>query len=90
MPLRPDEPFSLSRNYPFIITFLFLVCFFYINANYLSVKYLFNKKYSIYIISIILVLLLYIYLHHHIIVLFAHSRYSVPPSVSNKSASRFT
>lgn len=85
MPLRPDEPFSLSRNYPFIITFLFLVCFFYINANYLSVKYLFNKKYSIYIISIILVLLLYIYLHHHIIVLFAHSRYSVPPQFPIKA-----
>ncbi|WP_298646942.1 sensor histidine kinase [uncultured Proteiniphilum sp.] len=70
MPLRPDHTVSLTRNLPFIITYLYLVCFFYINANYLIVKLILNKKYLLYILGTGMILLLYIYFHHYIFSLF--------------------
>lgn len=79
MPLRPDEPFSLNRNLPFIITYLYLVCFFYFNANYLMVKLISNKRYFFYIIGIGLILVLYVFFHKYVISLFFELEYFPPP-----------
>lgn len=70
MPLRPGNTFSLSRNIPFIITFLFLVGFFYLNAYFLIVQYILKKKYLFYIVGIGIILLIYIYFHHSVFSLF--------------------
>lgn len=70
MSSRPDNTFSIKRSLPFIITYLYLVCFFYVNANYLFVKLISNKKYLLYILATGTILLLYIYFHHSIFSLF--------------------
>jgi two-component system LytT family sensor kinase len=70
MSSRPDSTFSLTKSIPFIIIYLYLICFFYLNANWLFAKLIFKKKYILYGLSIGLILLLYIYFHHYIFSLF--------------------
>lgn len=74
MPLMPEESFSLKRSFPFTVTYLYLVCFFYLNANYLTVKLISNKKYLSYIIYTAVLLVLYVYFHKYIISLFFQFR----------------
>ncbi len=66
MPLQPDNTFSLSRSLPLIITYLYLVCFFYVNANYLFVKLIPNKNYLVYSLAVVTILVLYILFHNYI------------------------
>ncbi|MPM97020.1 hypothetical protein SDC9_144191 [bioreactor metagenome] len=70
MSSHPDNTFSLIRSLPFIIIYLYLVCFFYVNANYLFVTLIFNKKYILYSLIIAIILVLYIYFHHYVFSLF--------------------
>lgn len=66
MPLRPGNSLSLSKTYPFIITYLFLVAIFYFNANVLIEKIFMRKRYVLFALSTILLLFVYIYFHHFI------------------------
>lgn len=84
MPLRPGITFSIPRNIPFIITFLFLVAFFYINANYLIAKFILKKKYLNYIFYTGIILLIYIYFHHYIFSLFFQIDFFQPPESTLK------
>lgn len=83
MSLHPDNTFSLARNLPFIITYLSLVGFFYLNADYLFIKLIPNKKYLLYILIVGVILLLYIYFHHYIFSLFfqldSFHGHNIPP-----------
>lgn len=81
MPLRPGNTFSLPRSIPFIITYLFLVCFFYVNANYLIAKLFLNKKYLLYIFGTGIILLSYIYFHHYIFSFFFQLDLSQAPEI---------
>jgi sensor histidine kinase YesM len=81
MPLHPNEIFSFQRNFPFIVTYIILICFFYANANYLTVKLISGKRYGLYIIGISISLVLYIYFHKYIISLFVQSGYLLPPQI---------
>ena len=89
MSLHPDNAFSWVRNLPFIITFLFLVCFFYLNADYLFVKLIPNKKYLLYILAIGTILLLYIYFHHYIFSLFFQLDFFHGPEIPRKGPPPF-
>lgn len=70
MSLHPDNSFSFVRNLPMLIGNSFLICFFYLNANYLFVKFIQRKKFVSYIVIILVILLLYIYFHQYIFSLF--------------------
>lgn len=70
MPLHPEESFSFAKSWPFIISFLGLIAFFYLNANFLIVKLIPAKKYLFYAFSILALLLLYVALHKYIFSLF--------------------
>lgn len=89
MSLHPDNTFSLGRNLPFIITYLFLVCFFYLNADYLFVKLISNKNYVLYILATGTILLLYIYFHHYIFSLFFQLDFLHGPEIPPKGAPPF-
>ncbi len=66
MSSRPDRSFSFTANLPVIITYLFLICFFYLNADYLFVRLVPNKKYLLYALIVVAILLLYIFLHNRV------------------------
>lgn len=91
MPLRPEESFSFKRNLPFIITFLYLVCFFYINADYLTVKLISKKKYFLYAVCIMAFLVIYVFFHKFIISLFIRLGYFsfTPPEIGLKGPPPF-
>lgn len=80
MPIRPEESFSIQRNIPFIITYFYLIAFFYLNANILIVKLISNKRYLLYILGLGLALVVYIYLHKYFISLFIQLGYLSPPN----------
>lgn len=84
MSLHPDNTFSLVRNLPMLISNLLLVCFFYLNANYLFVKFIPNKKYGLYIVIIGIILLLYIYFHHYIFSLSMQLDFLPRPDIPSK------
>lgn len=89
MSQHPDNTFSLVRNLPMLISNLFLVCFFYLNANYLFVKFIPNKKYLLYIVIIGIILLLYIYFHHYIFSLFNQLNLFPEPHIPPKGPPPF-
>ncbi len=79
MSLHPDNTFSIERNFPFIISYLFLVCFFYLNSNYLFDKFIPDRKYLLYLLIIGVILLLYIIFHNYIFSFFFQSDFSRRP-----------
>lgn len=79
MPLRPEETFSFGRNLPFIITYSYLVCFFYLNADFLTIRLIQNKKYFTYFSGIAVILVIYICFHKYIFSLFVQLAYFPPP-----------
>lgn len=66
MSLHPDRSFSFTANLPVIITYLFLICFFYLNADYLFVRFVPDKKYLLYALIVGAILLLYIFFHNRV------------------------
>ena len=84
MSLHPDNTFSLVKNLPILISNLLLVCFFYLNANFLFVKFIPNKKYLLYVVIIGIILLLYIYFHHYIFSLFMQLDFFPRPDIPPK------
>ncbi|PLB85250.1 hypothetical protein C0T31_11935 [Dysgonamonadaceae bacterium] len=89
MSVHPNNSFSLARNLPFIITYLSLVCFFYLNANYLFVKLILSKKYLLYILAIGILLSLYIYFHQYIFSLFFQFDFLSDPNLHPKEPPLF-
>jgi len=73
MSLHPGRSFSFTANLPVIVTYLFLICFFYLNADYLFVRFVPNKKYLLYALIVGAILLLYIFFHNRVFSFFFQS-----------------
>lgn len=60
MVMRPGESFSFYTISPFLLAFLYLISFFYLNINVLIPKLLSNKKYFLYAGAILFIIALYL------------------------------